>query len=91
MYVDKLNKFFYMKRDLLRDKFIISDLNFGDFILIHSGTLVEYILVEYNEFMVDRLMKLYLITKDEKLKDLYDFMSYCFDKSMTLDEVMKTF
>ena len=38
--------------------------------------------------MVERLIKLYKITKSEKLKKLNDFISFCNKNKMTIEQVL---
>ena len=89
--LNSLDYYFYIKSDIFNKKYPIrSDLKFGTFLFIHTGTLQNFILVEYNKFMVDRLLKIYKITKNKKLKKLYQFILFCNKNKMTLEDVMKT-
>lgn len=88
--LNSLDYYFYIKSDIFNKKYPIrSDLKFGTFLFIHTGTLQDFILVEYNKFMVDRLLKIYKITKNKKLKKLHQFILFCNKNKMTLEDVMK--
>lgn len=88
--LNSLDYYFYIKSDIFNKKYPIrSDLKFGTFLFIHTGTLQNFILVEYNKFMVDRLLKIYKITKNKKLKKLHQFILFCNKNKMTLEDVMK--
>lgn len=87
--LSSLDYYFYIKSDIFNKKYPIrSDLKFGTFLFIHTGTIQDFILVEYNKFMVDRLLKIYKITKNKKLKKLNDFISFCNKNKMTIEQVL---
>lgn len=89
--LNSLDYYFYIKSDIFNKKYPIrSDLKFETFLFIHTGTLQNFILVEYNKFMVDRLLKIYKLTKNKKLKKLNQFILFCNKNKMTLEDVMKT-
>lgn len=90
--LNKLDYYFYIKSDIFNKKYPIhSDLIFGTFLFIHTSSIQTYILIEYNKFMVDRLLKIYKISKSKKLKKLHQFILFCNKHKMTFDDVMKTF
>ena len=41
--------------------------------------------------MIDRIIKIYKITKHKKLKKLYDFICFCDENMLSLEDIIKKY